>query len=590
MSVGTLRQPVGAAPISQQSSAVGYSTENKLTGANVGIGMTALSVGILIGILQGFEHAGFNFYPLLEPALKSYYQGLTIHGVLNALVWTTFFIVGFFTLAITRSLGRPLRYPVVNWIGFWVMTVGLILAAIPLLGNAASVLYTFYPPLRADSKFYLGLTLVVVGSWIAGWGYYFTYWAWKKDNPGVATPFVALASLITMVLWQICTIGVAAEILILLLPTAVLWEMQNDPTSWFAQLFFSLIPGAATADPTTDPLLGRTLFWFTGHPLVYFWLLPAYVAWYGMVPKQAGGKLFSGNLARLVFWLFLLLSTPLGFHHQYTDPGIPAAWKYIHAILTFGVAFPSLLTAFTVAASLETGGRARGGKGWFGWIRKLPWNDPSYTAQNFAMILFAFGGISGITNASYNMNLAVHNTTWIPGHFHLTVGSATTLTFFGIAYWMIPMLTGKKLFAPKLALAQAWTWLFGMILFGNGFHLLGLHFGAPRRTMLGSTPYYQEAWNPMIMEMLLGVLLLTVSSILFYVVIVGTLFATKRLEKPIEMPIAEALDDDRPVPDWLNNWKPWLYAAIALIIFGYGPMLYRLIVEAEFTSPMIRVW
>jgi cytochrome c oxidase subunit 1 len=469
-------------------------------------------------------------------------------------------------MTVTRSLERPLRYPNVNVAGFVLMTVGLILAAIPLLGDAASVLYTFYPPLKADAKFYLGLTLIVVGSWVAGWGFYFTYWDWKKDNPGVKTPFIALASLITMVLWQICTIGVAAEILFLLLPAVFNW-----------------IPGV-------DPLLGRTLFWFTGHPLVYFWLLPAYVSWYGMVPKQAGGKLFSENLARLVFWLFLLLSTPLGFHHQYTDPGIPAGWKFIHGVLTFGVAFPSLLTAFTVAASLETGGRARGGKGWFGWIRKLPWGDPSFTAQNFAMILFAFGGISGITNASYNLNLAVHNTTWIPGHFHLTVGSATTLTFFGISYWLVPKLSGRKLFSRRLALGQAWTWFFGMIFFGNGFHLLGLHFGAPRRTMLGSTPYADAAWNPMLIEMVFGVFLLTISAALFYLVIVGTLVVGKRLREPVEMPVAEALDADALTPAWLDNWKPWLYGALALILFGYGPMLYQLITQMQLTSPPIRVW
>jgi cytochrome c oxidase subunit I len=565
MSVGTIQPPVRALP---RGTAAGtkYGVEDKLTIGHISIGMAALGVGILIGILQGMEHAGYNLYPLLAPALKSYYHGLTIHGVLNALVWTTFFIVGFFTMTVTHSLERPLHYPRLNIVGFAVMVIGLLLTALPLLGDGATVLYTFYPPLAADVKFYLGLTLVVVGSWIAGWGFYFTYWAWKREHVGQKTPFIALTSLITMVLWQICTLGVAAEILFMLIPAAMAW-----------------IPG-------TDPLLGRTLFWFTGHPLVYFWLLPAYVSWYGMIPKQAGGKLFSENLARLVFWLFLLLSTPLGFHHQYTDPGIPTAWKLIHAVLTFGVAFPSLLTAFTVSASLETGGRARGGKGWFGWIRHLPWKDPSFATQNLAMILFAFGGISGITNASYNMNLAVHNTTWIPGHFHLTVGSATTLTFIGICYWLVPKLSGRRLFSRRLALAQAWTWFFGMILFGNGFHLLGLHFSAPRRTMLGSAPYRDAAWNPMIWEMLLGVFLLTISAALFYIIIAGTITVGKRLKEEIEMPVAEALDAESETPDWLNNWRPWLYGAIALILFGYGPMLYQLINEMQLTSPPIRVW
>ena len=44
-----------------------------------------------------------------------------------------------------------------------------------------------------------------------------------------------------------------------------------------------------------------------------------------------------------------------------------------------------------------------------------------------------------------NMNLAIHNTIWVPGHFHLTVGSAVTLTFFGIAYWLVPKLANKPL-------------------------------------------------------------------------------------------------------------------------------------------------
>ena len=82
-------------------------------------------------------------------------------------------------------------------------------------------------------------------------------------------------------------------------------------------------------------------------------------------------------MARASFLLFLLLSAPLGLHHQVTDPGIHRGWKLFQAFLTFAVFFPSLLTFFNVVASLETGGRARGGKGWFAWFGRLPWGDPS---------------------------------------------------------------------------------------------------------------------------------------------------------------------------------------------------------------------
>ncbi len=538
---------------------------DKLAGWNIGIAMAALALGGSMGLFQKLEHAGQNLYNVLNViGIGSYYQGLTLHAVLNALVWTTFFIVGFFTFAIPRSLKRELQYPKIQLAALILMGVGLVMAAIPILMNLASVLYTFYPPMKASPYFYIGLVLVVVGSWVAGYGFYFTYWRWRKENPGVQTPFIALAALITMVMWQIATLGVAAELLWLIIP----WS-------------FGLIEG-------TDPQLARTFFWFFGHPLVYFWLLPAYISWYGMLPKQAGGKLFSEPLARLVFWLFLALSIPVGLHHQFVDPGIPAGWKVLHAILTYALFLPSMLTAFTVVASLEYAGRARGGTGLLGWIRALPWGNPSYAAQNLAMILFVFGGIGGLTNASYNLNLAVHNTIWVPGHFHLTLGSAVTLTFIGIAYWLVPKLSGKQLFSPKLALWQAWTWFVGMLLMSNGLHILGLNFSVPRRSALGSAPYAQEAWNPLFIEALIGGIILTISGALFFTVMLGTVFSRKRLEKPIEMPVAEALNPE-PAPAFLDSWRPWIVLTVALIIIAYGPILVDLISNLNMTSPPIPI-
>ncbi|MFP3381868.1 cbb3-type cytochrome c oxidase subunit I, partial [Bacillus sp. SIMBA_069] len=71
-------------------------------------------------------------------------------------------------------------------------------------------------------------------------------------------------------------------------------------------------------------MLSRTLFWFFGHPLVYFWLMPAYMAWYVCIPRIIGGHVFSDSLSRLAFILLLLFSIPVGFHHQLMEPGISA--------------------------------------------------------------------------------------------------------------------------------------------------------------------------------------------------------------------------------------------------------------------------
>jgi cytochrome c oxidase subunit 1 len=543
------------------------SSEKKFIGLHMIFAVIALAIGSLFGPLQAFEHAGWDIYPYLQPLFQSYYQGLTLHGVLNALVWTTFFITGFLTLTTIFGLKRALRYPILNQIGFWLMVVGLVMAAIPTLLNQATVLYTFYPPMKAPWAFYLGLTLVVVGSWVEGWGMYFTYYAWRKDNPGVRTPMMTFGGLITMVMWQIATLGIAAEILTMLLP----WTL-------------GLLPGA-------DPQLARTYFWFTGHPLVYFWLLPAYVSWYAMLPKQAGGKLFSDSLARFAFWLFLVLSVPLGFHHQYVDPGVPPAWKFIHAVLTYSVFIPSMLTAFTVIASLEYAGRQRGGKGLFGWILALPWGDPSVAAQLLAGILFLFGGIGGITNASYNVNLVIHNTAWVPGHLHLTVGSAVTLTFMGILYWLVPYLTGKKLWQPKAALVQVWLWFVGMAIFSNAMHVVGL-LGAPRRTPLGLAPYIPPEWSGHLLRVGIGGAILFVSVYLFVVVVAVTALSKKKAEasEQVQVPVAEALRDPQLTPNWLDRWVPWMVGTIVLIVLAYGPQLVDQIANMALTSPGFRVW
>lgn len=535
-------------------------SERRFIGWHVAVAIVALSVGSLFGPLQAFNIAGADLYPHLDPVFKSYYQGLTIHGVLNALVFTTIFITGFITLTTVYGLRRPLAYPRVNHAGFTLILVGLLMVGVPLLLDEASVLYTFYPPLEANWAFYLGLAFIVVGSWIEGYGFYFTLRAWRREHPGEKTPFISLAGVITMVLWQIATLGIVTEILTMLLPWSWRWTSGTDPT------------------------LARTYFWFTGHPLVYFWLLPAYISWYGMLPKQAGGKLFSEPLARVAFWSFLVLSTPVGFHHQFSDPGIPEGWKLLHSLLTYGVFLPSMLTAFTVIASLEYAARRRGGKGRLGWMRALPWGDPSVTAQLCAGLLFLFGGIGGLNNASYSINLVIHNTMWVPGHLHLTVATAVTLSFMGITYWLVPHLMGTSLVSRGMALAQVWTWFGGMIIFSNGMHQLGVD-GAPRRTPLANAPYAEGQWGSDRFRVGLGGAILLVSLILYVVTMLRTVRGPKVAAELVpEVPVAENLHGAERAPWWLDSFKPWLVVTILLIVIAYGPQLVSLISNMQLNA------
>jgi cytochrome c oxidase subunit I len=556
--------------VDSEATTFDFAPAKRVTFAFLGTGLLALLIGALLGPLQAFNYGGINLYGFLRPIVQSYYQGLTLHGVLNALVFTTFFISGLmFYLPVRELRVKPMMGFV--WAAYGTMVAGLLIAAVGILGNTSSVLYTFYPPLMGHWTFYLGLALVVVASLMMAVEVLRMRAVWRAQHPDSATPIVTYMVAVTWAMWILASLGIVVSVVWFLLP----WSL-----------------GLRTG---VDPLLARTLFWYTGHPIVYFWLLPAYVSWYGLVPRQAGGELASDPLARLAFIMFLLFSTPVGFHHQFTDAGVPAGWKMVHSMLTMFVGIPSLLTAFTVAASLEIGGRRRGGRGVLGWIGALPWKNASFTAQVLAMIAFIFGGAGGFVNASFNLNMLVHNTAWIPGHFHLTVGTAVTLTFMGITFWLIPHLLARPLYGPRMALASAWAWFVGMMVFALGMHWQGI-LGVPRRAQISDMPAayaeaYLNAQVPMAITSLSGVILL-VAIVLYFTVIFGTVFSRARLS-PAETPeipfAAKGLMRREGVIAMLDSLRIWFIFAAFLVLVAYGPSLVSMF-ATQVTVPGFTLW
>jgi hypothetical protein len=83
-----------------------------------------------------------------------------------------------------------------------------------------------------------------------------------------------------------------------------------------------------------DVGLSRTLFSWTLHAIVYFWLIPAYIAFYTMAPQAAGGRLYSDTMGRLTFILFRIYSLPVGIHHLLMDPEQSNAFKFLQMSFT----------------------------------------------------------------------------------------------------------------------------------------------------------------------------------------------------------------------------------------------------------------
>ncbi len=523
-----------------------------------------LILGIYHGLLQVLYRAGLirsvGFFGL------QYYQGLTLHGVINALVFTTYFEVAFGYVVVSYFLRRGFN-PAVTWSAFLLMLIGTLMAAYAMLAGSASVLYTFYPPLKASPLFYIGAALLVVGSWIPFFQWIPVYVDWRKEHPERKAPLAVVGMLATFTIWFLATLPLAYEVIVQLIPWSLGWT------------------------PTVNVVLARTLFWFFGHPLVYFWLLPAYVMFYVMLPHVAGGKLYSDPAGRLTFMIFILLSLPVGIHHQFADPGIDRSYKWLHAVLTFFVALPSFMTAFTLAASMEYAGRQRGGTGLFGWWRQLPYLDPEryLFAYFFAgLVLFFFGGITGIINASVSMNNVVHNTAWIPGHFHTTVGGPVFLSFLGMTLFLITELTGKRLRFPRLNVWMPYLWTGGMLIFSLGFSVAGL-LGQPRRTNLGlsysnvDSPLFQPAWHNWSQLGAVGGVIVTLAMVLFFVVFFATLFGRKERSAPLTLPTAEVYHDEDVA--FLRNFTPWVIAAVILLVIAYVPPLYEVVTGPTQSAP-----
>jgi cytochrome c oxidase subunit 1 len=537
-------------------------SERWLIGAHIITALVALAFGILMGPFQTFRRSPWfaeNLSDWTIPLYTYYYQALTVHGVMNALFFTTFFIVGFSYFVTQRSLQRPLWSPAMAWAAFVAMFAGLVLLLYALApmsvlpeqlramgpDRPSNLLYTFYPPMIGHPTFYIGLVLLVVGTWLVGGNIFQTYRGWRRDNPNERVPLAVFGVIANFVMWTVATIGVAIEVLFMLLPASLGWIT------------------------TTDPQMARILFWFFGHPLVYFWLLPAYISWYTMLPIQAGGKLFSDALGRVSFLMLAIFSVPVGVHHLFSDPGVSAVSKGIHTVFTFVVAVPSFMTAFNVGAALERAGRNRGARGPISWMWHQDWMNPVVAAHLAGMILFVAGGFSGLIQASLTLNIALHNTAWVPAHFHMTLAGAVTLTYIGVIYWMLPMIRGRALWSRKVALGQVYTWLVGMVIFGHGMGTAGIA-GAPRRAELGSSQYVNDAAAFWLNSSAIGGVFLLVSSVLLYVNIVGTLaFSRKPVEE--EPPIATKGDPDSPM--LLERWGIWLGIIFFLILIAWGPVV-----------------
>ncbi|HET8748013.1 MAG TPA: cbb3-type cytochrome c oxidase subunit I [Ramlibacter sp.] len=529
----------------------------RLVLAHFWVAFAGFAVALLLGEWQMAVRSPLAAW-IHNPEL--YYRSVTAHGTVMAYVLPTLVAMGFGYAITELALGRPLLGVRWAWAGFWLVVLGTVMAATPVALGKASVLYTFYPPMVGNVFYYLGVVLVVVGSWIwvglTSWNLH----RWKKENPGATVPLAMFGNATGAYLWAWTSVGAASEVLLLILPAAFGWK------------------------DTIDAGLARVLFSWTLHAIVYFWLMPAYIAFYTIIPRAIGGRLYSDTMGRVAFVLFLVFSMPIGIHHLFADPQVGAGFKFLHAVFTAMVSVPTLLTVFTICASVEIAARLRGGRGAFGWVKALPWGNPYMLAVAYAFVMLGFGGAGGIVNMSYQLNETVHNTQWVTGHFHLIFAGAIVSMYFVVAYDLWPHLTGCKPLSTRLMNWQLTLWFVGMMITTLPWHFTGL-LGMPRR--MAYFDYSHPELHPQAITVTIssiGGLLLVAGGLLF----LWILATAGRRGRAAPAPYVFA----RPVhasavPASLNGFALWIALMVGLTVVNYGFPIVQLALLPETSVPVV---
>jgi cytochrome c oxidase subunit 1 len=528
--------------------------------AHFWLAFTLFAVALALGAWQMFVRSPLDTW-ISDP--EWYYRSLTAHGTVMAYVLPTLVAMAFGYSISQAALKQPLIGVRWAWLGLALVAIGAVTAVIPVALGRASVLYTFYPPLIGNAFYYIGLVLAVVGSWVWVALLSVNLRIWKRSNPDAVVPFAMFANVAGAYLWAWTSVGAALELL------------------------FQIIPAAVGLTSTIDAGLSRVFFSWTLHAIVYFWLIPTYIAYYTIFPRAIGGKLYSDPMGRIAFILFLVVAMPIGIHHTFEDPQIGAGFKFIHSAFTALVALPTLLTVFTICASAEVAGRLRGGRGPIGWIGALPWRNPIMLAVALSFVMLGFGGAGGLINMSYQLNTSIHNTQWITGHFHLIFGGAIVIMYFAIAYDLWPHLTGRALPSEGLVRTQLWLWFIGMIITTFPWHYVGL-LGMPRRMA------YFDFSNPAIapeavwaaISVFGGLILLAAGLLFVFILVRGHTSPAVAVET---YQFSEALHPPTALPAALNGYALWVALMIGLTVTNYGFPVAALLARTGMSVPAVYV-
>jgi cytochrome c oxidase subunit I len=483
---------------------------DNLIRANAVVATVMLLVGGIAAVLVLLTR--WQAVHLLDATM--FYRVLTIHGMNMLIFFILFFEMAILYFSSAVLLNSRVAAPKVAWTAFVLMVVGMLMVQYTMFTGKADVLFTSYVPLRADPNFYLGVILFAVGALLVTILFFATLVVAKRENTFEGSLPLVTYGAMTAAIIAVITLGQGAAIYI---PTW-LWSMGLMEVD--AQVY-------------------RLVWWGLGHSSQQVNVAAMVAVWYLLGALTVGAVVLNEKISRLAFVLYVAFISMAAAHHLLVDPGMGPAWKVVNtSYFMYMAVLASMIHGFTVPAGIEVGQRLRGyGKGMFEWLKRAPWGDPGFSSLAFSIVVFGFvGGITGVTFGTEQINIIAHNTLRIPGHFHATVVSGTTMAFMGLTYYVIPLIFRKKVAFWPLAKIQPYLFAGGMLIFSMAMTFAGT-FAVPRRhwDITFTNAPFDLQFSPTV-DMLLGVmalggLLAALGGAIYILVTVWSVFFGKPIEE-----------------------------------------------------------
>jgi cytochrome c oxidase subunit 1 len=301
-----------------------------------------------------------------------------------------------------------------------------------------------------------------------------------------------------------------------------------------------------------DTLTYKTVWWAMGHSSQQINVSAHVAIWYLIAAMLLGARTISEKVSRMAFLMYILFLQLASAHHLLVEPGISSEWKIFNTSYAMYLAvLGSMVHGMTIPGSIENAQRQRGfNNGLFQWLRKAPWGNPAFAGMFISLILFGFlGGISGVVMGTEQLNLIMHNTLYVPGHFHGTVVAGTTLAFMAVTYLLVPLIFRREIMFKKLAQIQ--PYLFGLGVAGISVFMMGAGtLGVSRRhwditfadAIMGfdypATAYLMLAANG------ISAVLASLGGIIYVFVVVSSVFFGRKIganEKVMDIPAPAAV-------------------------------------------------